>query len=229
MNYEWLLFDADGTLFDYTLAEEKALRGAFQEFDIPFSTPYLETYQRINRQVWIDFENRLISATALRTRRFDLLFDDLGVMTDSGDFSASYLRHLAQGTDLVAGAEELVRRLVSQFHLGLITNGLQDVQRSRLENSKIAGMFDVVTISEEIGAAKPDPAFFDTVFQKMGQPTRKSVLVIGDSLTSDIQGGNMYGLATCWYNPFHSPADPRFPASYEIHNLPDLLNIVGDR
>lgn len=227
MKYQWLLFDADGTLFDYDLSEAKALRNTFQDFDLPFSSQTLEAYRRINRQIWIDFENKRISAVELRTRRFGLLFAAVGVEADPNLFSAAYLGHLANGTDLVAGAHELVMTLRSRFRLGIITNGLRDVQRPRLDRSAIAGMFDVVTISEEIGAAKPDPAFFATVFDQMGWPPKNEVLVIGDSLTSDIQGGNRFGLDTCWYNPRRAAPDPRFPARYEIQTFTQLMKFLG--
>jgi FMN phosphatase YigB (HAD superfamily) len=116
--------------------------------------------------------------------------------------------------------------LHQRFRLALITNGLHDVQRPRLENSPIRDFFEMVAISEEIGAAKPDPRFFDYVLQKIGNPSRSDVLVIGDSLTSDIQGGMNAGLDTCWYNPSGIPADPRFKPTYEIQTYSQLVDLL---
>jgi 2-haloacid dehalogenase len=224
MKYEWLLFDADGTLFDYQRAEAKALEGAFGDFSLPFDDRSAQAYRTINHQVWVDFENGRITSTALRVVRFERLFAHLGVDTDAGQFSDRYLFHLAAGSDLISGAEEVIGVLKNRCRLGLITNGLKDVQRPRLARSAIATCFDVLAISEELGVAKPDPRYFDEVFARMGQPARESVLVIGDSLTSDILGGLNYGVDTCWYNPAGLPPNPEIPATFEIRQLTNLLD-----
>lgn len=226
LRYSWLLFDADGTLFDYDQAEAKALQSAFHDFALPYTTRTMAEYHEINRQIWNDFENKRISAAELRTRRFDLLFEALGVNSDPDRFSAVYLRHLAAQTDLIAGAYELITTLRGRCRLGIITNGLHDVQRPRLERSTLAGMFDVVIVSEEIGAAKPEPAFFYTAFDRMGQPPKEEVLVTGDSLTSDIQGGINFGLDTCWYNPRKVSSDPYISPTYEITSLDQFIALL---
>jgi YjjG family noncanonical pyrimidine nucleotidase len=227
MKYTWLLFDADGTLFDYDLGESYALEKSFLEAGLPFSPAAADTYRAINHQIWLDFENGLISSERLRTRRFELLFEVVGAQTDVETFSARYLIHLSHSSHLVEGAEALVRLLRGQYHLGLITNGLKDVQRPRLARSAIDGLFDVVAISEEIGTAKPDPRFFEAAFAEMGNPPRETVLVIGDSLSSDILGGINYQLDTCWFNPQGKAPDPRIPAKYEIRRLADLREVLN--
>ncbi len=228
MKYDWLLFDADGTLFDYDLAEDQALRGAYAELGLAYDPRHGEAYRRINRQVWIDFEQGRITAEALRVRRFALLFEALGIAADAQEFSDHYLACLARAGDLLPGAEDVLRRLHGRYRMVVITNGLKEVQRPRLSSSPIAGLFDAVAVSDELGVAKPDPRFFDAVFARIGSPPRDRVLVIGDSLTSDIQGGNAYGLDTCWYNPLGKPADPLIPARYEIRALAQLLDLLGD-
>lgn len=228
MKYEWLLFDADGTLFNYDLAEDKALRGTYAEFGLAYDPRHGEAYRRINRQVWLDFEQGKITAEALRARRFALLFEAMGITADAPEFSTLYLIHLSRASDLLPGAEEVLRRLHGRCRMVVITNGLKEVQRPRLSSSPIAGLFDAVAVSDELGVAKPDPRFFDAVFAQIGSPPREKVLVIGDSLTSDIQGGNNYGLDTCWFNPLGKPPDPRIPAHYEIRALAQLLDLLGD-
>ena len=228
MKYDWLLFDADGTLFDYDLAEDKALRGTFEALGLGYEPQYGEAYRRINRQVWLDFEQGRITAEKLRVQRFALLFEALGIAADAPEFSALYLAHLSRAGDLLPGVEEVLGRLRWRFKMAIITNGLKEVQRPRLESSSIAGLFAAVAVSDELGVAKPDPRFFDAVFACIGSPPRERVLVIGDSLTSDIQGGNAYGLDTCWFNPQGKPADPRIPARYEIRALPQLLELLDD-
>lgn len=224
--YHWLLFDADGTLFDYDLAEAKALEGAFRDYDIPFDSRVAENYREINHQIWIDFEKGLVTAEALRVLRFERLFASLQVSMAPGLFSERYLLHLSQASDLMDGAEKVLRTLLDSYQLAIITNGLKDVQRPRLARSKIRDCFKGLFISEEMGVAKPDPRFFDIALERIGRPPRHKVLVIGDSLTSDIQGGNNAGIDTCWFNPSGVQAAAGFPAVYEIRRLEDLLPLL---
>jgi len=228
--YEWLFFDADGTLFDYDLAEDRALESTFQDLRLPFVDGSRETYRQINRQVWIDFENRKITADVLRTRRFELLFEALHIHADPLAFSAQYLIRLAQQAQLMTGAEAVVRALAGSFRLALITNGLSDVQRPRLALSPIGAYFSEVAISEEIGVAKPAPAYFEAVFDRIAarfpRPAKNRVLVIGDSLSSDIQGGVSFGLPTCWFNPTGQPLPNGLRPTYEIRRLEEVLALV---
>lgn len=225
-HYQWLLFDADGTLFDYDLAEAKALQAAFQDFQLPFSPTTADQYRVINHQIWQDFEHGLITSAALRTTRFERLFEAVQVRADAGQFSTRYLVHLASASDLMPGAEAVLSQLKNSYRLAIITNGLKDVQYPRLSGSPIGLWFEVVAVSEEVGAAKPDPAFFDAVFERMGRPPRESALVIGDSLTSDIQGGIRYDLDTCWFNPLEKAPDPLIQPTYQIAHLSDLLTLL---
>lgn len=229
MGYTWLLFDADGTLFDYDKAEEKALSATFVEMGIPFEDTYGPFYRRFNADVWKEFEAGQTTAKRLRVERFERLFAAAGIQADADEFGRRYLPNLARGSDLMPGAVETLAALKPRFRMALITNGLKDVQRPRLERSKIAGFFEAVAISEEIGVAKPHAAYFDALFVQIGSPPRSQALVIGDGLTSDIQGANDYGLDACWFNPKELPADPRYPAKYEIHALPELLPILSIR
>lgn len=219
MKYTWILFDADGTLFDYEAAEAQAIRATFEEMEEPFLEGYLAAYRLYNGQVWAEFEAGAISALQLRVERFRRMFAAVGISRDAEAFSRAYLFNLGKGSNLITGAEELVKNLRPHFRLGLITNGLSDVQRPRLAASPIADCFDLVAVSEEMGAAKPHADFFDRVFTKIGRLERSEVLVVGDGLTSDIQGGVGYGLDTCWFNPRGIPADPRFPPRFEVRSL----------
>jgi 2-haloacid dehalogenase len=227
MNYKWLLLDADGTLFDYDRAEKTALRRTFEQMGHGFEPGYATAYRRINAGMWLDFEQGNISQDRLRTKRFEMLFEAIGAEMAPEAFSARYLRSLAEGMDLIDGAEEVVHALYGRVGLVLITNGLQDVQRPRFARSAIGAYFSDVVISEEVGAAKPQRKIFDVAFQKMGHPHLEDVLIVGDSLTSDIQGGNNYGIDACWFNPHSSARDPAIQVRYEIRDLRELLSLVG--
>ena len=133
---------------------------------------------------------------------------------------------MGEGTDLIEGAQETVQALHGRAGLVLITNGLKEVQTARLAKSGIGVYFAHVVISEEVGAAKPDRVIFDAAFDKMRRPRKEEVLIIGDGLSSDIQGGHDYGIDTCWFNPGRKPRAFDLPIRYEIARLGDLLTIV---
>ncbi len=152
----------------------------------------------------------------------------VGIEADPLAFSAGYLQHLSTHTDLLDGAEEVVARLARISRLMIITNGLKDVQRPRFAGAVISRHFEDFVISEEVQAGKPDAEIFAEAFRRMNNPAKNEVLIIGDSLTSDIQGGINFGIDTCWYNPRRKPREPNFEASYEIAHLKELLPLIAD-
>ena len=218
MKYTWLLFDADHTLFDFDLAEVKALANSFAEFGYPYNEATGQTYRTINQQIWRELERGEITPNELRTTRFLRLYNAVGIQAEPEPFSDAYLRHLANCGDLIDDAETIIQ----QYKLALITNGLSDVQRPRLATSPLQPYFQTITISDEIGYAKPDPRIFDAAFAQMGNPAKTEVLIIGDSLSSDMQGGVNYNIDTCWFNPQNKPLNG-LPITYEIQQLAELL------
>lgn len=228
MSYSWLMLDADGTLFDYDRSEAVALSRAFQDVGLAFEPGYVPIYRDINGQLWKEFERGEVTQARLRTKRFERLAEALHIDVDIQALSRHYLIRLAEGTDLIEGAESLLAALHGRVGLLLITNGLAEVQRPRLMRSTIGHFFSHLIISEEVGAAKPHPPIFDVAFSRMSNPPREKVLIVGDSLTSDIQGGSDYGIDTCWYNPARRPLPPDVPVTYQIDTLAQLLPIVGN-
>jgi 2-haloacid dehalogenase len=224
--YTWLLFDADGTLFDYDQAEATALENTFAQFEVPFAPGLVAIYSRINAELWRALEQGQITQAALATRRFELLFETLHRALPP-QFSFAYLDHLGQCAVLMDGAEAVLKALRPHYHVAILTNGLQAVQRSRMARSVIRGYIDELIISEEIGVAKPEAGFFDVAFERMGRPEKTSALMIGDSLTSDMRGASRYGLDTCWFNPKQLPAPPDLALTYEITALRELETLLG--
>jgi len=227
MKYQWLLFDADGTLFDYDKAEASALQRTFSTFNLAFNPEFARVYREINAKIWQAFERGEITQVEIRTQRFERLAQALGMNFNPIEFSQTYLRFLGEGAFLIKGAEELLAALEGTAALMLITNGLKDVQRSRLAHSTIQHYFSDVVISEEVGSAKPDEGIFDVAFDKMGNPLKNEVLIIGDSLTSDMRGGNRFGIDTCWYNPEGRECDQDVSITYEIKSLSEVIGIIN--
>lgn len=234
MIYQWLLFDADGTLFDYAAAERQALARTFAQAGINFDDKVLTTYQQINGQLWGALELGELTPSQIKVQRFVALFETLELedqvtdvaMRDPEAFSARYLKNLGDATDLIAGARSLLDRLDGEVRLALITNGLKEVQRSRLAKSGLDRYFEAVIISDEVGISKPEPGIFDIAFDRMGQPAKDKVLMIGDSLTSDMRGAARYGIDACWFNPDGRPRDPSIDVQYEIQQWDELLPML---
>jgi len=226
MKYKWILFDADNTLFDYDAAEIGALRSTFEELGTPLTTDHHNTYRHINHQNWQAYERGEITQVVLRTRRFEQFLAAMGMGEEPVAISQRYLFHLGNRTDLVDGAKGVVEGLHGRVGLMIITNGLKDVQRSRFGQSEIGRYFHDIVISEEVGAAKPDGRIFDITFERMGNPQKSDVLIVGDSLTSDIRGGLDYGIDTCWFNPAGRPNTLGREVEFEIGRLEELRVIV---
>jgi YjjG family noncanonical pyrimidine nucleotidase len=225
-HYPWLFFDADGTLFDYNRAEAAAFRKAFELLQIQFDESYLDTYQKINSQLWKALERHEITPALLRVRRFELLLEALKLTGSADDLNVAYVEQLGLCTDLIDGAYELLQILSKSSRIAIVTNGLEAVQRSRLMHSTIHPFITELIISEEVGAAKPHAAFFDAAFARTGNPPKSDVLIIGDSLTSDMQGGVDYGIDTCWYNPAAEYKPESLRITYEITQLNELLEQI---
>ncbi len=224
--YPWILFDADDTLFDFGWAEGEALREAFEDLGVAFDAAWLPVYQRVNAAAWRALESGAVNPAQLRVLRFERLSEELGLPIDASLLSAAYLRRLSMQTKLMDGALAVVGSLAQRHRLALITNGLADVQRPRLARSPLRHAFEHVVISEEVGVAKPDPAFFEIALDRLGRPMRAEVLVVGDSLASDIAGGLAAGLDTCWFNPGGHSRGGGPAARFEIRRLHDLPAIA---
>ena len=225
-HYPWLWFDADGTLFDYNRAEANALKQTFYSLSLPFEENYLNVYQRINQGLWQALERQEITPAALRYRRFELLLENIQLSGSPDQLSSVYIEQLAICSELMDGVAEVLRALHKKSRFAIVTNGLQAVQRSRLTHSAIKDYISELIISEEVGMAKPHAAFFETASTRTGNPAKRDILIIGDSLTSDMQGGVDYGIDTCWFNPTSEPRPENLHITYEIKHLRDLLDIV---
>jgi 2-haloacid dehalogenase len=222
LHYRWLLFDADGTLFDYDRAERAALEQALTQIGVAFELGHLATYRRINQALWQGVEKGEIKPAVLKVRRFELLLEAIGVMHSAAALSAAYLECLANCSELVEDAEGVLRALHRKYRIAILTNGLTVVQRGRLARSVIRHHVSDIIISEEIGAAKPAREFFDTAFARLGHPSKHEVLMIGDGWVSDIQGAVEYGIDACWYNPGRRPRPGNHKITREIASLKEL-------
>jgi 2-haloacid dehalogenase len=226
--YRWLIFDADGTLFDFQQGEAIALRLTTRTHGIEYSPGLHDAYKAISADLWGRFECGEIELKRLRVERFEQLFDEFGIGIDPEAFNDDFMHDLGQQTQLLPGAEDLVRRMSSLCSLVLATNGIAIVQRSRFARSTIREYFEEVVISDEIGVAKPQPEYMREVFSRMGDPPKSKALMIGDSLSSDIAAGAGFGIDTCWFNPNGIALDGGPQPTYTIADLSEIDAIVSD-
>jgi YjjG family noncanonical pyrimidine nucleotidase len=225
--YEFLLFDFDGTLVDYEKTESRSLAESFRQAGIPYDEKrYLAEYTAINAKMWKDFEMGGISAHELRLKRFRMLFAACGIQGNPERLAGLYVANLSESAFLFDGVLPLLETLHSRYKLGLITNGLKEAQRKRLALSGADRYMDGIAVSDEIGIQKPDPGIFAHAMKDAGHTDKSTTLIIGDSLTSDIQGGINFGIDTCWFNPKGKAAVPGIVPTCEIRRLAELLEIL---
>ncbi|MBE0451438.1 MAG: noncanonical pyrimidine nucleotidase, YjjG family [Clostridia bacterium] len=227
MKYKVLLFDADETLFDFKKSESIALEQAISDFDIPYDPDHhLKIYEAINTAIWKEFEEGKITQNTLKVERFKRLSQELDIDFDPHRFSERYMYHLAEASFLLEDTLTLLEKLHGKFELVIVTNGLAYVQNRRIGKSSIAEYFSNIVISEEVGVAKPNPEIFEHTLKLIGQVDKSEVLMIGDSLTSDIKGGIDFGVDTCWYNPKRLDNTSQVKPTYEINDLMSLMKII---
>ena len=226
MPYKIALFDADNTLLDFNRAEREAVSICLTARGLPADEEIVSRYSRINDSHWKRLEQGLITRDRLKVERFAELFSTLGYGGDSKRMAADYEEALSRQTYLVDGALELVRALHGQCRLFIITNGTAVVQKGRFGSSPLAPYFERCFISEEMGCNKPEEAFFDRVAAEISDFDPRRVLVIGDSLSSDIRGGINAGLDTCWFNPTGKSAPSGMEITYTVRRLDEVLPII---
>ena len=228
--YTTLLLDADETIFDFNRAEHDSLKKVLADRGLPHSEEILSAYHRINASLWRAFERREITKDRLRVQRFEELFAMFGFPkeTDPDAISAVYLKQLGESDYLLPGADDFLYALKNGgYDLALITNGVARTQLRRLQKSGLAPLFSHVFVSESVGAQKPLPAFFDAVLNAIDETDKSKVLVIGDSLGSDIQGAANAGLDSVWYNPQGAANDRGLPVTFEAKTFGEIEAFLG--
>jgi len=227
MGYELLIFDADGTLFDFAKAEEYAFFKTAENAGRDLSLQEYGIYAEVNKNIWKEMELGKIDQDSLKVERFRRFFAELEIDEDAFAFSKQYLYNLSRAGFLFEGAEDLLKRLDGKYRMVLLTNGLTSVQDRRLGKSLVRPYFEDLVISESVGISKPDPRIFDYTFKKIGYDKKDKALMIGDSLTSDIKGGLNFGMDTCWYNPEKRQSEKSILPKYEVHSYEELLGILN--
>lgn len=227
VKYDVLLFDADNTILDFDKSEEHALQHAFSVCNLHYDEKVLQVYRRINILQWQRYERSEISRDEVLVNRFVLTLSELKIENyNLALLSSEYEKQLHFGFYKVPHAEEVLAALQSAHRLYIVSNGVLSIQNSRMKGSGLDKYFIRRFISEEIGIPKPSVEFFNRSFAQIPNFEKSKALVIGDSLSSDIQGGVNAGVDTCWFNPNGAINNSGLQPTYEISDLRRLLELV---
>lgn len=225
--YSYLIFDLDNTLLNFSKSETNALRGIFTKYGVIFNEETFATYKEINSELWHRLEEGVIKKETVLTTRFIKFFATQGIEVDGSVCDDEYRRLLEARNDLMEGSLELLEALKAQgYKIYAGTNGVGRTQRKRLDNANMTHFFDGLYISEEVGFEKPDVRFFETIFTKEGIKDLSQVLMIGDSLSSDIRGANRIGIDSIWLNDTSQDVSYDKP-TYQCTNLENIKNLFN--
>lgn len=224
--FEFLFFDLDNTLLDFTRAEHIAVSRVMKDVGLEPTPERLSRYSAINQGYWEQIERGELPREQALAMRFADFFREQGVCADAARREADYERYLGIGHYFMPGAPEILEDLSGRYRMFLASNGNAAVQDSRLDSSGLRRYFEDIFISQRMGADKPSRAFFDACFARIPGFAPSRALLIGDSLTSDILGANNAGISACWLNPQELPVPPGYRVDLQIRKLEDLRTFL---
>ncbi len=227
MRYTHLLFDLDHTLLDSHESERLAYAHTMATIGLSDPDDHFDRYVTINRAMWVAVEAGDLQPSEVRHRRFEQFLAGSGIAADPHAMAEAFVDGLGRFGELYDGAREVLETLADRACLAMVTNGLSEVQRARIERLGLGDYFHTVVISSEVGVTKPRREIFDLAFAGLGHPRLETALMIGDSLTSDIAGGRNYGIDTCWYNPLGHARPGDDEVTHEIADLAGLHDITS--
>ncbi len=230
VKYYCILFDADNTLLNFDAAENKALAETLVNYGIEPDAETVQTYRTINEELWRQLEKGQIRREKLFGERFSRFLKAINAAGDGVEMNRCYLEQLSTHPDLMSPEVlDVLRELSEVATLAVVTNGFQKVQIRRLAESGVLNFMEDVFVSEKMDSEKPNRRIFDAALRALGVENREHVLVVGDGLSSDIQGGVNAGLDTCWYNPSHAENPGKVVPTYEIADLKELYPLVMEQ
>lgn len=229
---KYLLWDIDNTLLSFDLAERASMTKGFNKFGLDIGDEKaLEVYKNINDKYWKMLEKGHMTREEILTGRFEEFFDLYDIAYDEklvNDFNLFYQKELGKQVFFNDYAEEVLHKLGKDYKQYAVTNGSKVAQSGKLKNSGLDKIFDGVFVSEDLGVDKPYKEFFDIVFNQIGSDNRDDYIIIGDSLTSDIRGGNNAGIRTIWYNKDGKQNIHGVRVDYMVDKLSDIPAIIKE-
>ena len=223
--YQYIIFDIDNTLLDFSRSEYYALQKVFATYGVVFNEKTFKQYKEINHDLWDQLEDGKISKDIVLKERFKRFFLANNIVVDGVLVDEQYRHFLEERNDIMGGSIELLEQLKSNGYVVFAgTNGVGKTQRKRLANAGITHLFDELYISEEVGFEKPDARFFDYIFNDSQLKDLSQVVMIGDSLSSDIEGANRVGIDSIWFSNGAETSEKTY--TYKVDALKDVLALV---
>ena len=224
--YKTILFDIDDTLFDFDIDQKIAFMEAMNVIGYKCTEEMYFNYNLINLEMWEMLNEGKITLQELFIKRFELFFRKYGIKQNEKEFNEILTKSFQKTGTPIKGTKKVLEHLKDEYELIITSNGPKEQQYHRLENAGFSKYFSKVFISEELGCNKPNKEYFDIVFQNINNKEKSSILIVGDSISSDIIGGKNSGIATCWYNAKDKQNKTNVEPNYEIKDFIELLKII---
>ncbi|BBH26140.1 MAG: YjjG family noncanonical pyrimidine nucleotidase [Intestinibaculum porci] len=223
--YKTILWDVDATLLNFEKSEDVSLKQLFARYDVILDEEKMALYKKINRSYWNGLEQGIYDRHTVLTQRFDDFFDAIKHPRVNTDEMNDFYQ-LALGTNVFEEnyVHETLQALETHYDQYVVSNGTHIAQIHKLEKSDLMKYMKDLFISEDLGYDKPSKEFFKQV-QQATHYDPKTTLIVGDSLSSDMQGGRQAGITTIWYNPHHQKNNTSY-VDYEIDDLRDVITIA---
>lgn len=223
-----ILWDIDATILDFKTAESNSLKETFEYFGLgKCSDDMVSRYSAINQSYWEKLEKGEVTKPQVLKNRFVDFFELMGITSVSAEeFCRYYENGLANTILFIENSKELLKELSGSYKQYAVTNGAFNVQTKKLEKSGLMTILDGAFISDSVGFEKPSGDFFDYVLRNIEPSEKDEIIIVGDSLTSDMKGGNNAGIKNCWYNPGKLINNKPIRIDYEIHKLSDIKDIL---
>lgn len=221
-----ILWDNDNTLMDFEYSLHKALKACFEAFDLSINDQIIARYEEINSAYWKRLERGEITKAQLLDGRFIDLFGELGYQVDVAAFRKLFQVELGSYYSYLDNSIEICKKLHGNVKQYIVTNGVEETQIRKIKAAGFYELMEEIFISGVIGYEKPRKEFFDYCLKQIEEKDPDKILIVGDSLTSDIAGGNHAGIRTCWYNPKGKTAGEEYVIDYEIQNLEQIFEVI---
>lgn len=228
VEFIYILLDADNTLMDFNAAEQYALEATLQFYGFPYNEEIHRAYDKINAELWEQFNHGEIKKEYLLTERFRRFYKEMNWNSKEGYVRTNqrYLKNLSDCSILLDGALDFCREMSRECELYIITNGVASSQRKRFSKSEIRPYIRDIFISEEIGYQKPEQEFFSFVFQKIPSFKKEKAIIIGDTLSSDIEGANRAGVKSCWFNPKNLENNTKVICDFIVSDFSQIKEVI---
>lgn len=223
--YSALFIDVDNTLLTFRPSSETALRKTFLAQGMNYEPTYFEVFYWIGEVLWSQQKRELISVQEIHDLIFPRLLQAIGLQGDSQEMTRLFHQLLHEEAVLEPEVTETLDYLSQRYRLYVASNGMMDMQRSRLKKAGILDYFADLFVSDDIGAEKPSETFFLEAMRRSNtQPS--DVLFIGDSISADMAGAARVAMDRCWYNRQGNPLPEALPLNHVIHRLGELKSFL---